>query len=104
MSKSCEILQLKKLKFLSKIAISLSPVLHEEDPSFRKSLQSSKENIQHFIKMHNFTFLWVFFAHLDPDPDLADQNQCESIRIRIHITVLLFRKAQQKMYSFFYTN
>jgi hypothetical protein len=28
-----------------------------------------------------FLFLWVIFALLDPDPDLADHNQCGSMRI-----------------------
>jgi hypothetical protein len=43
-------------------------------PSFRRSLQPSKENIQHFKKMKfiNFFLLWVIFALLDPDSD------CES--------------------------
>jgi hypothetical protein len=99
--KGCEIFQLKKLSFLSKIAIYLSPVLHEEGLSYRRSLQPSKENIQQFIKIHNFTFLWVFFAHLGPDTDLADKNQCGSIQIRVHITVLFERLAQQKIDSLF---
>jgi hypothetical protein len=39
-------------------------------PSYRRSLQSSKVNIQHFkkIKFTNpFLCLWVVFALLDPD-------------------------------------
>ncbi len=46
-------------------------------PSYRRSLQPSKENIQHFKKRNLLTFyqfLWVVFALLDPDP----------IRIWIH--------------------
>jgi hypothetical protein len=33
----------------------------------RRSLQPSKENIQHF-KLNYFRFLWVIFEVLDPDP------------------------------------
>jgi hypothetical protein len=41
--------QLKKKKiFGSKTTIYLSPGLHEERPSYRRSLQLSKEAIQHF--------------------------------------------------------
>jgi hypothetical protein len=36
--------------FLSKIAIYLSLGLHKGRPSYRRSLQPSKENIQHFKK------------------------------------------------------
>jgi hypothetical protein len=39
-------------------------------PRYRKSLQSSKENIQHFKKINLLTFFyvfWVIFALLDPD-------------------------------------
>jgi hypothetical protein len=43
--------------FISKIGIYLCP-------SYRRSLPSSKENIQHLKN-----FLWVVFALLDPDPD-----------------------------------
>ncbi len=49
-------------------------------PSYRRSLQSSKENIQH--KKRNlatfllFSLFWVFFALLEPDPK----------RIRLHNT------------------
>ncbi len=39
-----------------------------------------------------FSFMWDIFAHLDPDldnpnvdPNPADQNQCGSMRILIHI-------------------
>ncbi len=50
--------------FLSKIAIYLSLGLHKGSPSCRRSLQPSKENIQHFkTKIYNFfLFLWVIFA------------------------------------------
>jgi hypothetical protein len=58
----------------SKIAIYLILGLHKGRPSYRRSLQPSKENIQHFKTF--FLFLWVIFAFLDliesrsnPDPD-----------------------------------
>ncbi len=61
----------------SKIAIYLSLGLHKGRPSSRKSLQPSKENIQHFKSWKFCTFLyffWVIFALLDPDP----QFECGS--------------------------
>ncbi len=51
--------------FLSKTAINLSLGLHKVRPSYRRSLQLSKEAIQHF-KTWTFKFI---FALLDPDPD-----------------------------------
>ncbi len=57
--------------FLSKTAIYLSLGLHKVCPSYRRSLQLSKEAIQHF-KTWTFTnfclLLWVIFSLLDPDP------------------------------------
>ncbi len=57
--------------FGSKTTIYLSLGLHKGRPSHRRSLQLSKENIQHFktwsLKKKS-TFL-VHFALLDPDPD-----------------------------------
>ncbi len=38
-----------------------------------RSLQSSKENIQHFKTWFFFSFLWFFFALLDPDKDSHSQ-------------------------------
>jgi hypothetical protein len=62
----------KKLNFFgSKTTIYLSLGLHKELSSYRRSLQLSKEVIQHF-KTRTFKFfllLWVIFALLDPDPD-----------------------------------
>jgi hypothetical protein len=49
----------------------LSLGLHKGLLSYRRSLQLSKENIQH-LKTLNFLiflFLWVIFALLDRDPD-----------------------------------
>ncbi len=57
--------------FWSKIAIYLSLGLLKGRPSYRKSLQPSKDNIQHFKKCILLTFFlisWVIFALLDSDP------------------------------------
>ncbi len=53
--------------FWSKIPIYLSLGLLKGRPSYRRSLQSSKENIQHFKKWNLltfYTFLWVIFTQL----------------------------------------
>jgi hypothetical protein len=59
--------------FGSKNTINLSLGLHKERPSYRRSLQLSKEAaIQHFKTLtlkKNFLLLWFIFALLDPDPD-----------------------------------
>ncbi len=44
--------------FWTKIAIYLSLGLHKERPSYRRSLQLSKENIQHFKKWKCFSFFY----------------------------------------------
>ncbi len=60
------------ISFLSITAMYLSLGLHKVCLSYRRSLQLSKEAIQHF-KTWTFTnfflLLWVIFALLDPDPD-----------------------------------
>ncbi len=53
--------------FNKKIAIYLSLGFHKGRPSYRRSLQRSNENIQHFKTWNFWNFL--FFALLDPDPD-----------------------------------
>ncbi len=60
----------KKIYSWKKTTIYLSPGLHKWCPSYRRSLQLSKENIKPF-KTWNFSIfllLWVIFALLDPDP------------------------------------
>jgi hypothetical protein len=58
-----------------KIAIYLSLGLHIGRPSYRRSLQPSKVNIQQHFKngsLVTFTLVYFFgsfFALLDPDPD-----------------------------------
>ncbi len=75
--------------FKSKTAIYLSLGLHKVCPSYRRSLQFSKEAIQDF-KTWTFTnyclLLWVIFALLDPDPDPDPQTRLNTdpIRIRVH--------------------
>jgi hypothetical protein len=55
-------IKLKKIIFFkSKIAIYLSLGLHNGRPSYRRSLQPSKENSQHFKKWNFLPFL-SFFA------------------------------------------
>ncbi len=57
-----------------KIASYLSLNLHKGRTSYRRRLQTSKENIQHFKRWNLLTFfLWVIFALLDPEPDPATQ-------------------------------
>ncbi len=55
----------------SKTTIYLSLGLHKERPSYKRSLQLSKEAIRHFTKHEIFQFFSTFcviFALLDPDP------------------------------------
>ncbi len=47
------------LFFVSKIAIYLSLGLHKGSTSYRRSLQTSKENIQHFKTWKFFTFFYI---------------------------------------------
>jgi hypothetical protein len=61
----------KKKKFCTKTTMYLSLGLHKERPSYRRSLQLSKEAIQtskHELKK-TILLLCVIFALLDPDPD-----------------------------------
>jgi hypothetical protein len=53
------------LCFFTKIAIYLSLGLHKGRPSYRKNLQPSKENIQHFTTLNFFTFFY-FLGHFFP--------------------------------------
>ncbi len=68
--------------FLSKIAIYLSLCLHKGHPSYRRSLQTAKENIQHFNRWNLLTVLYfsglflhswirIRIANLEPDPGTA---------------------------------
>jgi len=75
--------KIKKKIYSSKTTIYLSLRLHKGRPSYRRSLQLSKKNIQHF-KTWNFIFFSTFAGHfalldtltwLNPDP----------VRIRIGI-------------------
>ena len=68
--------------FWSKTTVYLSLGLHKGRPSCKRSLQLSKENIQHF-KTWNFLIfllLWIIFALPDP---LTRLNR-DPIRIRNH--------------------
>ncbi len=76
-------LQLKKrLYFLIKNCYLPFPRPSKGRPSYRRSLQPSKENIQHFKawNFQNVSIFWVIFALLDTDPDSES-----GFRIRIRI-------------------
>ncbi len=66
-------------KIGSKIAIYLSLGLHRGCTSYKRSLQPSKENIQHFKTWNLYFFLnlWVIFALLDP-PTQINADPCRS--------------------------
>ncbi len=70
--KFCKIYSWKKIKcyFDQKLQFTYPSGLQKGRPSYRRSLQPSKENIQH-VKIWNFfsLFYGVIFALLDPDPD-----------------------------------
>ena len=82
-----------KIFFWSKTSIYQSLGLHKVYPSYRRSLQFSKEAIQHF-KTWTFTnyclLLWVIFALLDPDPGFQLNTDPIRIRIRIHNPGFIF--------------
>jgi hypothetical protein len=64
----------KKFKFFfDQNCNFLSLGLHKLCPSYRRSLQISKEAIQH-AKHELLPLLWVIFALLDPDPDLDSES------------------------------
>ncbi len=73
----------KLIFFWSKTTIYLSLCLHKERPSYRRSLQLSKEAIQQFktwTVKKKFPLLWVIFALLDPDPDPLTRLDPDPIR------------------------
>ncbi len=98
MAKNWKKLQLKKnLNFFwSNIAIYLSLGLHKVCPSYRRSLQLSKEAIQHF-KSWTFTNFFLLLSVIlpswirvriripNPDPDQLAHLNPDPIRIRIHV-------------------
>ncbi len=50
-------------------------------PSYRRSLQLWKENIQHFKKCDVLTFLWVIYALLAPDTETGTPLNPDPVRI-----------------------
>jgi hypothetical protein len=62
--------------------ILVEKIPHEGRLCYRRSLQPSKQVIQHKVLL--LLFECIVFALLDQD--LADPNQCGSMRIRIHNT------------------
>ncbi len=84
----------KKKIFLSKTTIYLSLGLHKESPSYRRSLQLSKEAIQHFKTwtfQKNFYFCgsflpsWIRIRIPNTDQDPLTRLNPDPIRIRIRI-------------------
>ncbi len=59
------------ISWFSITTLYLSLGLHRGRPSYKRSLQLSKENIQHFKTWFYifFPLFWVIFALLDSDPD-----------------------------------
>ncbi len=71
----------KKKNFWSKTAIYLSLGLNKGRPSYKRSLQLSKENLQHF-KTWNFLIFSTFVGHFCP-PGFGSGFRIRN-RIRIH--------------------
>ncbi len=71
--------------FGSKTAIYLSLGLHKVCPSCRRSLQLSKEVIQHFLPS------WIQIRIPNPDPDPLARLNTDPIRIRIRNPVFNLR-------------
>jgi hypothetical protein len=79
----------KKKFFESKTTIYLSLGLRKGRPSCKRSLQPSKENIQHCRTWNFLTFillLWVIFALLVPDPVLIRGSR-ERNPFYIHVCI-----------------
>jgi hypothetical protein len=57
--------------YISKTTIYLSLYLHKGRPSYRRSIQPLKKNMQHFETWNFliFSILGIAFALLDPNPD-----------------------------------
>ncbi len=56
----------KKMLWIKKVAIYLSLRLCKGRPGYRRSLQPSKENIQHFKTWNFSTFFSIFVGHFCP--------------------------------------
>ncbi len=94
MTKNWKKIQLKKKNFGSKTTIYLSLGLHKERPRYRRSLQLSKETIQHFKtwtlkKKYYFcgSFLPSWIRIRIPNPDPLIRLNPDAIRIRIQIRI-----------------
>ncbi len=73
----------KKWIFFFFIAIYLYLGLHKGRTSYRRSLQPSEKNIQHFKTWKFFTFS-IFVGHFcPPGSGSGNSNKCGSMRIRI---------------------
>ncbi len=77
--------------YIEENAIFFNLGLHEGRQSYKRSLQPSKENIEHFKTRHFKNYFPSFYycgsfslsrypkPHSQCDPDTADQNQCWSV-------------------------
>jgi hypothetical protein len=97
-AKNGKILQLKKFLFLNKkkIAVYLSLGLYEGRQSYREvfspqqrtSSSSNMKFLHFFLFCGSYLLSWILLrmsiTNTDVDLDPADQNQCESMRIRTH--------------------
>ncbi len=90
--KKCKKNLLLKKIFVSKTTINLPLGLRKGFPSYRRSLQSTKENIQHFKTWNlliffyfcgSFLLSWSRIRIPNPDTDLQTWLNPDSIRIRI---------------------
>ncbi len=64
-----------------------------------QNIQHYKHEIRHFIFnfwgyfLPSWIHIWICIPNADPDP--ADQNRCESMRVRIHAGKQQWRKRNQ---------
>jgi hypothetical protein len=63
---------------------------------YSRSLQPSKDNIQHFKTTLFFTVIFLWHAHMNPDP--ANQNQCGS---RSTTLIKIFQKKEKNIFIFY---
>jgi hypothetical protein len=75
--------------YWSKIAIYFFPGLYKGHPSYRRSLQLSKENIQHFKKWNLLTFFF-FMGLLCPPESGSTTLVIGTDRYHAHICTLPF--------------
>ncbi len=80
----------------SKTAIYLSPGLLKGRPSYKRNLQSSKENIQHFKKWNLLTFLYFLRSFSPCWIRIYNTAKCDDVQI----TLTLHKPAQNRKYKY----